>query len=113
MVTVRELARSQGFPDSFVFEAIGQNVITVSSLSKASFIQIFQQVSNKIHRQIGNAVPLPVAHALGRQLRKSLFQKWKIQREETIVIDDDEPAEGPRRHLQVHENDEDDMDIYE
>jgi DNA (cytosine-5)-methyltransferase 1 len=33
MVTVRELARSQGFPDSFVFEAIGQNVVTVSVLS--------------------------------------------------------------------------------
>lgn len=32
MVTVRELARSQGFPDSFVFEAIGQNVVTVGVL---------------------------------------------------------------------------------
>ena len=30
MVTVRELARSQGFSDNFVFESIGNNVVTVS-----------------------------------------------------------------------------------
>lgn len=67
-----------------------------------------------MHRQIGNAVPLQVAHALGRQLRKSLFQKWKMQREEAVVIDDDEeePAQ-PRHQIQVNESDEDDMDIYE
>ena len=29
MVTVRELARSQGFPDSFVFYSINDNVVTV------------------------------------------------------------------------------------
>jgi hypothetical protein len=29
MVTVRELARSQGFPDSFAFYAINDNVVTV------------------------------------------------------------------------------------
>ncbi|KAH9013666.1 S-adenosyl-L-methionine-dependent methyltransferase [Lactarius hengduanensis] len=42
MVTVRELARSQGFPDSFVFHSINDDVVTM-------------------HRQIGNAVPWPVA----------------------------------------------------
>ena len=67
-----------------------------------------------MHRQIGNAVPLQVAHALGRQLRKSLFQKWKTQREEMLVIDDDEEEPAPHRHqTQVNESDEDDMDIYE
>ncbi len=72
-----------------------------------------------MHRQIGNAVPLQVAHALGRQLRKSLFQKWKIQREEAIVIDDNDDGDnepGPRHHLQVgggNEEEDDDMDIYE
>jgi DNA (cytosine-5)-methyltransferase 1 len=29
MVTVRELARSQGFPDWFVFYSINDNVVTV------------------------------------------------------------------------------------
>jgi hypothetical protein len=29
MVTVRELARSQGFPDSFVFHSINDDVVTV------------------------------------------------------------------------------------
>jgi len=36
MVTVRELARSQGFPDSFVFHAISDNVVTVRSTSGCS-----------------------------------------------------------------------------
>jgi len=98
-VTVRELARSQGFPDSFVFEAIGKNVVTM-------------------HRQIGNAVPIPLAHALGRELRKSLFKRWQNQREEAIVIDDDDDEDRDknkgRHHLQIPANDESDdsMDIY-
>ena len=29
MVTVRELARSQGFPDSFIFHSINSDVVTV------------------------------------------------------------------------------------
>ncbi|KAJ6623041.1 S-adenosyl-L-methionine-dependent methyltransferase, partial [Mycena sp. CBHHK59/15] len=53
MVTVRELARSQGFPDWFVFVSINENVVT-------------------IHRQIGNAVPWQVSRALGRELGTAL-----------------------------------------
>jgi DNA (cytosine-5)-methyltransferase 1 len=50
IVSVRECARSQGFPDTFVFSG---------------------PVSSK-HRQVGNAVPPPLAAAIGRELRKAL-----------------------------------------
>ncbi|KAG2149402.1 S-adenosyl-L-methionine-dependent methyltransferase [Suillus cothurnatus] len=63
IVTVRELARSQGFPDKFVFHAENDRVMTM-------------------HRQIGNAVPWPVAMAIGRELRKVLVKKWLKERED-------------------------------
>ncbi|KAJ4744590.1 Cytosine-specific methyltransferase [Rhynchospora pubera] len=52
ILTVRECARSQGFPDSYKFSG---NII------------------NK-HRQIGNAVPPPLAYALGRKLKEAVNQ---------------------------------------
>ncbi len=119
MVTVRELARSQGFPDSFVFEAIGKNVITVSLSLHQFDYPLTKFYDGKMHRQIGNAVPLPLAHALGRRLRKSLFKRWKTQREEAVMIEDDEDDDMPmspqHHHLNIPANvDEDDdaMDIY-
>ncbi|KAF3779370.1 DNA cytosine-5-methyltransferase 1B [Nymphaea thermarum] len=48
ILTVRECARSQGFLDKYVF---------------------WGTVQNK-HRQIGNAVPPPLAYALGRKLKE-------------------------------------------
>ncbi|CAI5949593.1 unnamed protein product [Closterium sp. NIES-64] len=56
IVSVRECARSQGFPDWYRF---------------AGNIQAK-------HRQIGNAVPPPLALALGLQLRKALLETRKI-----------------------------------
>ncbi|XP_027157672.1 DNA (cytosine-5)-methyltransferase 1B-like [Coffea eugenioides] len=50
ILTVREYARAQGFPDSYQF---------------AGNIQ-------QKHRQVGNAVPLPLAFALGRKLNESI-----------------------------------------
>ncbi|KAJ0964117.1 hypothetical protein J5N97_029239 [Dioscorea zingiberensis] len=50
ILTVRECARSQGFPDSY---------------------QFCGNIQNK-HRQIGNAVPPPLAYALGRKLKEAV-----------------------------------------
>ncbi|KAJ4789770.1 Cytosine-specific methyltransferase [Rhynchospora pubera] len=50
IITVRECARSQGFPDSYSFHGNIQNR----------------------HRQIGNAVPPPLAYALGRKLKEAI-----------------------------------------
>ncbi|THV06517.1 S-adenosyl-L-methionine-dependent methyltransferase [Dendrothele bispora CBS 962.96] len=69
MLTVRELARSQGFPDWFEFFALKNNVVT--------------------HRHIGNAVAWPVSRALGRSLQDSLFDMWTKQKREAIEIDND------------------------
>ncbi|KAL6638047.1 hypothetical protein ACP70R_025619 [Stipagrostis hirtigluma subsp. patula] len=53
IITVRECARSQGFPDIYRF---------------AGNIQCK-------HRQIGNAVPPPLAYALGRKLKEAIDAK--------------------------------------
>lgn len=50
VVSVRECARSQGFPDTFIFSGT---------------------IMEK-HRQIGNAVPPPLAAAIGREICKAL-----------------------------------------
>ncbi|GAB4848558.1 DNA (cytosine-5)-methyltransferase 1B [Ancistrocladus abbreviatus] len=56
IVTVRECARSQGFRDSYKF---------------------FGNIQHK-HRQIGNAVPPPLAFALGRKLGEAVEKKRSI-----------------------------------
>ncbi|KAL8129196.1 hypothetical protein V2J09_018351 [Rumex salicifolius] len=53
IVTVRECARTQGFPDRYKF---------------------FGSIHNR-HRQIGNAVPPPLAFALGRKLKEAVEEK--------------------------------------
>ncbi|KAJ4950398.1 hypothetical protein NE237_027230 [Protea cynaroides] len=53
IVTVRECARSQGFPDNYQFAGNIQHR----------------------HRQIGNAVPPPLAFAMGRKLKEVLSRK--------------------------------------
>ena len=53
ILSVRELARSQGFPDTYKFSGtIGDRL-----------------------REIGNAVPPPMARALGLEIRKAMLKK--------------------------------------
>jgi len=72
IITVREAARSQGFPDSHVFESIN---------SKPSKI-----IEDQL-RQIGNAVAIPFALALGKELGKAMILEWeKNQREGSVSL---------------------------
>ncbi|KAI4369299.1 hypothetical protein MLD38_017755 [Melastoma candidum] len=60
ILSVRECARSQGFPDSYRFAG---------------------NIQHK-HRQIGNAVPPPLAYALGVKLKEAIDSRKKSQQEE-------------------------------
>ncbi|KAJ3542763.1 hypothetical protein NM688_g5941 [Phlebia brevispora] len=66
IITVRECARAQGFPDHWKF---------LSEKQKANAIALDQ------YRQIGNAVPVPLAFALGKEIQKAAIQMWKNQEE--------------------------------
>ena len=54
-MSVRECARSQGFPDNFKF---------------------YGNILDK-HRQVGNAVPPPLAEAIGFEILKSVSLREK------------------------------------
>ncbi|TFK54606.1 S-adenosyl-L-methionine-dependent methyltransferase [Heliocybe sulcata] len=61
ILTVRECARGQGFPDDYVFKTNG----------KTGTAKVEDQL-----RQIGNAVPVPLARALGKVIGNSMLQVW-------------------------------------
>ncbi|KAK0463813.1 S-adenosyl-L-methionine-dependent methyltransferase [Desarmillaria tabescens] len=63
IISVREAARAQGFPDNYTF----------CSINKANS----QSMIDDQYRQIGNAVPVPLALALGKSLGAALFKTWK------------------------------------
>ncbi|KAI7881098.1 S-adenosyl-L-methionine-dependent methyltransferase [Lichtheimia hyalospora FSU 10163] len=62
VLTVREAARSQGFPDWFVF--------------KATNMKTSNQKVQAMYMQIGNAVPVPLAAILGNCLKDAMFEDW-------------------------------------
>lgn len=66
IVSVRECARSQGFPDEFKFCGTSQDR----------------------YRQIGNAVPPPMAKAIGLEIRKTV--QYEDEDIETVQYDDED-----------------------
>ncbi|KAG7448097.1 S-adenosyl-L-methionine-dependent methyltransferase [Guyanagaster necrorhizus] len=63
IISVREAARAQGFPDDYTF----------CSINKTDS----QSMIDDQYRQIGNAVPVPLALALGKSLGAALLKTWK------------------------------------
>jgi DNA (cytosine-5)-methyltransferase 1 len=61
ILTVRECARAQGFPDHYEFLSANDAPAKI--------------VADQL-RQIGNAVPVPLAYALGKSLGQTLFKMW-------------------------------------
>lgn len=57
VLTIRELARAQGFPDEFTFYARNDR-------------------KKEYHKQIGNSVPFGVSAAIGRAIQELVFKKW-------------------------------------
>ncbi|RDB21087.1 DNA (cytosine-5)-methyltransferase 1A [Hypsizygus marmoreus] len=67
IVSVRECARAQGFPDHYVFKSEDNTPMKL--------------VENQI-RQIGNAVPVPLALALAKSLGEVLLKEWEKKERE-------------------------------
>ncbi|KAF9473771.1 S-adenosyl-L-methionine-dependent methyltransferase [Pholiota conissans] len=72
IITVREAARCQGFPDNYEFESVDNRPAKI--------------VEDQL-KQIGNAVAVPFALALGKELGEAMILAWeKKQREGSILL---------------------------
>ncbi|KAI0780552.1 S-adenosyl-L-methionine-dependent methyltransferase [Trametes elegans] len=67
ILTIRECARAQGFPDHYKFLSTNEQTNDI----------IADQM-----RQIGNAVPVPLALALGKEIRKAVCELWRAREEQ-------------------------------
>jgi len=70
VISIRECARAQGFPDSYVFESVHDDE---------------RKWAQDAIRQIGNAVAIPFALALGKKLGEALILNWEEKRREDSV----------------------------
>ncbi|KAJ1926787.1 hypothetical protein IWQ60_003489 [Tieghemiomyces parasiticus] len=93
VVTVRECARAQGFPDHFEF-------ITLSASSVVP-----------MHRQVGNAVPPPLAQALAKELVNAVLDRLLManqvlsESETTAVKTEDATVDPSGQPLPPNNND--------
>ncbi|KAI0373036.1 S-adenosyl-L-methionine-dependent methyltransferase [Pilatotrama ljubarskyi] len=69
ILTIRECARAQGFPDSYKFLSVNKKTNDI--------------VADQM-RQIGNAVPVPLGLALGKEVGKALCRLWRHQEEQGL-----------------------------
>ncbi|KAJ3081819.1 hypothetical protein HK102_002107 [Quaeritorhiza haematococci] len=67
VLSVRECARAQGFPDSFEFFSCYENAPDAINIKEH-------------HRLVGNAVPPPLAFALGKKLVEAMMRDSKIEK---------------------------------
>ncbi|KJA27122.1 hypothetical protein HYPSUDRAFT_212781 [Hypholoma sublateritium FD-334 SS-4] len=72
IITVREAARCQGFPDSYIFASVEDKPAKI--------------VEDQL-KQIGNAVAVPFALALGKELGKAMISAWeRKEREGSVAV---------------------------
>jgi DNA (cytosine-5)-methyltransferase 1 len=63
-----------------------------------------------MHRQIGNAVPLPLARALGREFRDGFFKEWKAGKLEGVLKALEQRSADSRAGIVIGEEGDDDDD---
>ncbi|KAI8593056.1 hypothetical protein BDZ88DRAFT_183954 [Geranomyces variabilis] len=81
ILSVRELARIQGFPDRFIF--------------RADKTRSGREQARLMVRQIGNAVPPPLAAALGKKLMHAMLTDAKAHKDSSAFDNITEPLAPP------------------